>query len=195
MAEVKILISGYAKPTGHETFKASPSTVLINDSGKLILVDPGANEKKLIEALEKEGLKPVDIDIIFLTHYHLDHLLNIRLFPDKDIYDSGTIYRGDEELEFFGKIPGTDVAVIETPGHAHEHASLLVNTTEGVMCVAGDLWWWQDNEKQITDKKSLLNLKDPFVKDKKALLESRKKILKMADFVIPGHGKMFKIDR
>jgi hypothetical protein len=31
--------------------------------------------------------------------------------------------------------------------------------------------------------------------DEKALKESRKKILEIADYIIPGHGKMFKVKR
>lgn len=193
MTEIKLLIQGYARPTGNGAYKASPATVLIKDSEKLILVDPGANKKKLLDALEKESLRPKDISIIFLTHYHPDHILNIRLFPDTDIYDGNTIYRNDEEIEFSGKVPGTDILIIPTPGHAHEHASLLAKTVEGTVCIAGDLWWWPDDEKQKTDRKSLLSLKDPYAKDKKALLNSRKKILSQADFIIPGHGKMFQI--
>jgi len=33
------------------------------------------------------------------------------------------------------------------------------------------------------------------MKDRDALKKSRKKILEMADFVIPGHGKGFRVDR
>ena len=192
MTEVKVLIEGYAKSTGGVEF-ASPTTVLIKDSGKLILVDPGANKKKLLDALKKEGLRPGDIDLIFLTHYHPDHVLNIRLFPDKDILDGGTIYRDDKEIEFSERIPGTKVKMIPTPGHAFEHVSLLVETDKGKVCIAGDLWWWEDG-KQKNDT-NLLKTKDPYVKDAKALLKSRKTILKMADWIIPGHGKMFKVKR
>ena len=192
MAEVKVLIEGYAKSTGGKEFRASPTTTLIKDSGKLILVDPGANRQKLLDALKRENLRPKNIDMIFLTHYHIDHLINIRLFPNKDILDNGTIYRDDEEIGFSKKIPGTSIKIIPTPGHAFEHVSLLVETNKGKMCIAGDLWWWEDG-KQKTDKKSLLNAKDIFVKDKKALLKSRKKILEIADYIIPGHGKMFEV--
>ena len=195
MAEVKVLVEGYAKPTGGGSYKASPATVLIKDSKKLILVDPGTNKIKLIAALKKEGIKLNDIDIIFLTHYHIDHLLNIRLFPNKDVYADCTIYRDDKEIEFGDKIPGTNILVIPTPGHAHEHVSLLADTIKGKICVAGDLWWWRDGVKQKLDRKSLLNLQDPFVKDKKALLASRKKILSLADYIIPGHGNMFKVQK
>ena len=49
------------------------------------------------------------------------------------------------------------------------------------------------NEKQQTDKESLLNLNDPYMKDKDALHKSREKILKIAAYIVPGHGKPFKI--
>jgi len=190
MAEVKILVEGYAKPTGNDEFKASPTTTLIKDSGKLIIVDPGANKQKLLKALRKENLKPKDIDFIILTHYHPDHVLNIRLFPDKDILDGTTVYRDDEEFEITKKMIGNNIKIIPTPGHAFEHISLIVNTSNGKICIAGDLWWWEDGKQKINN---LLNTKDVFVKDKKALLNSRKKILKIADYIIPGHGKIFKV--
>lgn len=193
MAKLKVLVEGYARETkGH--FEATCTTVLIEDSGKKIIVDPGCNKKLLLKALKKERLNPKDIDLIFLTHYHLDHLLNIKLFPGKDILDGDTIYRDDKEFSFQGKIPKTNIEVIKTPGHAHEHTTLLVKTEKGVIAIAEDLFWWVDG-KQKTDKKSLLSLKDPFVKDEKALLKSRKIIIKKADFIIPGHGKIFKVEK
>ena len=189
---VKILIAGYARPV-KGGYLASPSTVLIKDSGKLILVDPGVNAKLLLKALTKEKLRPNDIDLIFLTHYHPDHILNVKLFPKVDVYDGNTIYRGDKEIFFKDKIPGTNIKVIATPGHAYEHASLLVETKEGIYAVAGDVFWWEDGREPKISKQSLLNLKDEFAKDKKALRQSRLKLLKMADYIIPGHGKKFKV--
>ncbi|MFA5745943.1 MAG: MBL fold metallo-hydrolase [archaeon] len=193
MSTVKILVEGYAHE-GKDCYEATCSTVLIEDSGKRIIVDPGCNEKLLLNALKKEKLTPKDIDLIFLTHYHIDHLLNIRLFPGIDILDGDIIYRGDKEFSFKKKIPGTNIEVIETPGHAHEQVTLLVKTEKGIIAIAEDLWWWEDG-KQKTDKKSLLSLKDPFVKNKQALLKSRKLILQKADYIIPGHGKMFKVEK
>jgi len=186
MSEIKTLIEGYAKEKNNIEI-ASSSTILIKDNNLKILVDPGCNRKLLLEALSKEGLKPQDIDLIFITHYHPDHILNIRLFPEKGILDGDIIYREDKLISFSGKIPGTNIKVIPTPGHAHEHACLLVETEKGKFVVAGDLWWWSEKEKQETDYKSLINHKDPYVKDEKALKESRKKIFKIADYIIPGH--------
>ena len=194
MAEVKILVEGYAREEEDVLF-ASPNTVLVRDSGKNILVDPGANKELLLKALEKENLETDDIDIIFITHYHLDHLLNIRLFPNHDIYDGDTIFSGDKEINFSEKIPETNVKIIETPGHAPEHTALLVETDEGNVVIAGDVFWWMNKWEQKTDKESLLSLKDPFVKNEDELRESRQKLLELADWIIPGHGKMFKVEK
>lgn len=194
MSEVKVLIEGYGKGSG-DNWIVSPSTVLIRDSGLNILVDPGTNKDMLLKALSGEGLEPDDIDLVFITHYHPDHVLNIRLFPDKDVLEGGMIHRGDKEIEFPGNIPKTNIKVIETPGHAHEHTSLLVETEKGKVAVAGDVFWWTDDEEQKTDTESLLKHEDPFVKDRKALMKSRKKLLEIADYIIPGHGKMFKVEK
>ncbi len=193
LAKVNVLVEGYARQKDGY-FEATCSTVLIEDGDKKILVDPGCNEELLLAALRKEGLSVADIDFIFLTHYHVDHWLNVRLFPKVDVLDGDIIYRQDKEYSFSNKLPGTEIEVVPTPGHAHEETTLLVNTDKGVIAVAEDLWWWMDG-LQKTDKKSLLLLKDPFVKDEKALLKSRKLILSKADYIIPGHGKMFKVEK
>jgi len=194
MAEIKVLVEGYASKK-KKGCPVSPSAVLIFDGDIKVLVDPGSNAKSLLEALRKEKIKPADIDIVFLTHYHLDHLLNIRLFPINDIYDGDTISRGDKIINYSGgKLPKTNIRIIKTPGHAYEHCSLLVQTAKGKIAVAGDVFWWWNEQKQKTDRKSLLKQKDPFVKNKLALSQSRKKLLALADYIIPGHGKMFKVE-
>ncbi|MFA5931594.1 MAG: MBL fold metallo-hydrolase [archaeon] len=193
MAEVIVLVEGYARSKG-DYYEASGSTVLIKDNGKKILVDPGCNEKLLLNALKKQKLSLKDIDCIFLSHYHVDHILNLRLFPKKDVLDGDIIYRGDKEYSFSKTIPGTTIEVIPTPGHAHEEVTLLVKTKKGVVAVAEDLWWWEEG-RQKTDLKSLLELKDSFVKNEEQLKKSRELILSKADWIIPGHGKMFKVPK
>jgi glyoxylase-like metal-dependent hydrolase (beta-lactamase superfamily II) len=160
-----------------------------------IIADPGSNKKLLLRKLSKERLRPGDIDLIFVTHYHLDHTLNIRLFQDCDVLDEDEINKDDRISEYSGKIPKTDIRVIPTPGHAHEHASLLVKTEKGNVIVAGDLFWWRTDEKQKTDYRSLIEKEDPYVKNKDEIKESRKKILGIADYIIPGHGRMFEVRR
>lgn len=80
------------------------------------------------------------------------------------------------------------------PDHAllagiFENAKILDGgTIQGKVLVAGDVFWWMDDEKQELD----INKSDPFTQNRKALLKSRQKVLKIADWIIPGHGKMFK---
>jgi len=192
MTKFKVLIEGYAKETP-DGWLASSTTALIEDGGKKIIVDPGINRKLLIRKLKAEGLTPDDIDVVFMTHYHPDHVFLASVFEKAVIYDGDTIYRNDEEKEFEGKLPGTNIEVIPTPGHAHEHAALLLNTNRGKVVVAADVFWWTDEEEQRVDNAEvLINKEDPFTKDEKALKESRKKVLEVADWIIPGHGEMFK---
>ncbi|MEK9153169.1 MAG: MBL fold metallo-hydrolase [Patescibacteria group bacterium] len=194
MAEIKVLVEGYASKKKKGS-PASSAAVLIFDGNIKVLVDPGSNAKALLEALRKEKIKPADIDIVFLTHYHLDHLLNIRLFPTNDIYDGDTISHVDKIISFSGgKLPKTNIKIIKTPGHAYEHCSLLAQTAKGKVAIAGDVFWWWNEQKKNYDRKKLLKQKDPFVKNKLALRQSRRKLLDLADYIIPGHGKMFKVE-
>ena len=55
------------------------------------------------------------------------------------------------------------------------------------------MFWWAEDEEQITDRKSLLEKKDALAVDNKALRKSRQDILAVADFIIPGHGKTFEV--
>jgi len=43
--------------------------------------------------------------------------------------------------------------------------------------------------------KSFEDEEDPYLKDKDALHNSREKILKIADYIVPGHGKPFKVSK
>jgi len=191
LAKLTILVEGYARD-GKDYFEASPTTVLVEDCGKRVLVDPGCNKELLVAAFKKENISMSEVDYIFLTHTHLDHFLNIRLFPKLDVLDGGTIFRGDKEYSFSKFLPGTKIEVVRTPGHSFEHVALLVWTDSGVVAIAGDVFWWVDGE-QKTDLKSLLTINDPYLHDSKELLKSRKLLLEKSDFIIPGHGKMFKV--
>lgn len=191
MTKVKVLTQGYAT-TLKKGWLASSTTTLIQDGKINIIVDPGKNRKRLLNALKREGLKPEDIDYVFMTHFHPDHNYLVGIFPKAKALDDELVYDKDQEYEHKGKIPGTRIEILSTPGHGQFHSSLVVPTEKGFIVVAGDVWWWKTGQKQKTDKESLLKHKDMFAKDKKALFKSRKKILGVADWIIPGHGRIFK---
>jgi glyoxylase-like metal-dependent hydrolase (beta-lactamase superfamily II) len=196
MAKIKILIEGYAREENDSEF-ASSTTVLIRKGNFNIIVDPGMNRQMLLDALEKENLSTGDINYVVLTHYHLDHSLLTGIFENAKVLDNGEIYSWEGKIESHGgKVPGTDIEIIKTPGHDMFHCSVLVQTEEfGKVAVVADVFWWRDSQQQKTDKESLMVHEDPYVKNKEQLTESRKKILEIADWIIPGHGKMFKVQK
>lgn len=193
MVQVKILVEGYAREyNGYE--KASSTAVLICSRGLNIIVDPGMDRKALLKGLIRQGLKPKDIDFVILTHTHPDHCLLTGIFENARVLDNDLTYSWNGIIsKHKGKIPGTEIKIISTSGHDLFHCSVLVKTKElGRVVIAGDVFWWRDNEKQKIDKGSLLKHKDPFMKSWQKLQTSRKKVLRIADYIIPGHGKMFK---
>jgi len=196
MPEIKVLIEGYAREEGDFEL-ASSTTTLIKDKDLNIIVDPGMNRKLLLESLEKENLKPEEINYVIVSHTHLDHCLLTGIFENATVLDNSDTFDFDSKIgEHEGKVPGTDIEIIKTPGHDQFHCSVLVNDDKlGKVVIASDVIWWQDNEEQKTDKDSIINHKDPYAKDEDKLRKSREKILKIADYIIPGHGKMFKVEK
>jgi len=78
MNKVYIKIEGYSRPGKNSTYIASPTICLINAGAKKILVDLGANEKKLISVLKKFKISKSDISFVYLSHYHPDHFLKLK---------------------------------------------------------------------------------------------------------------------
>lgn len=195
MAEVKVLIQGYAR-TKNNKEHASCSTILIKDKGINVIVDPGMNRKRLLESLKKEKMSTKNIDFVLLTHYHLDHSVLMGAFEKAVVVDNTSLYSQKGTIEDHkGKVPGTNIEIVKTPGHDPFHCSVIAKTKDGTIVVSGDIFWWSDDEKQDTDVDSLLSHEDPYEKNHEELIKSRKKIIALADWIIPGHGKMFKVKK
>jgi glyoxylase-like metal-dependent hydrolase (beta-lactamase superfamily II) len=195
LATIKVLIDGYAEKLDNG-WKVSSTTCLITSNDKKIITDPGCNREALLKALDEEGLTTGDIDYVFLSHCHPDHVLLASLFEKAKYvtFDDHLIYDKDVLLEYDKNVLGDDIEIIDTPGHVPEHLSLIVDTDNGKIAVAGDVIWWLDDEEQVL----YINQKDhsqALDMDMEALVESRKKLLKIADYIIPGHGKMFKVEK
>lgn len=191
MAKVKVLIEGHDKDIPDGVWYASSTTTLVQDKDLNIIVDPGINRKLLLERLSEEGLKPEDIDYVLITHWHVDHFLLLGVFSKAKFLDGTLLYDGDKAIKHKGIIPETEIKIISTPGHEIDDCSLIVPTREGTVAIVGDIFWWKSGEKQILD----INRKDSYAKNEKELIASRKKTLEIADFIVPGHGKMMKVKR
>lgn len=184
-ATAKIIKPGYFKWIGRNRCKASCNVTLIRDGKKNILVDTGApgEDKKLIAVLKKEKLKPKNIDMVIITHPHADHIGNNFLFPQALFVDSMGEFKGNNFKFLLAEAERKlteNVRITKTPGHALEDISIIVKTEKGIVAVIGDVFWKAGDNKLIQ------------VESPKKLKQSRKKILKIADWLIPGHGKMFK---
>lgn len=190
--EIKVLIEGYARElkTG---WRASCTTTLIKTGKNIILFDPGCNRKRLLAALKKEKVKPSEVNFVVLSHGHLDHSLLTGMFENARVISfESLLYDQDLMLEFEANILDKGIEIIKTPGHCSEHISLLVNTAKGKVAVAGDVFWWTEGAKQTVEVNKIDD-SHPVELNMKELIKSRKKLLKLADYIIPGHGKMFMV--
>jgi glyoxylase-like metal-dependent hydrolase (beta-lactamase superfamily II) len=189
---VKVLVQGYALKETSGRYKASSAAVLVFSEGKTVLIDPGLYPKELKAALDRENVNIDSIDIVTFSHSHQDHIRNYKLFDKSRVYDPFKQYKKIPEDLY---VPGTQIKVIPTPGHVDKHISFLVDTPDCRCAIAGDVFWWEDMEEQKTDKVSLIEHIDPLAEDMTLLQESRKKLLSMTDYIIPGHGGVFKVPR
>lgn len=64
------------------------TSALLSNGRHHIIVDTGLPHEahQLFSALERQGLKPEDVDTVINTHLHVDHVLNNSLFPSSAIY-------------------------------------------------------------------------------------------------------------
>ncbi len=188
MAEVKILVEGYTNADsvaegGEE--KSCPTITLVRDQDVIMVVDPGIleDQKILIDKLNEENLTIDDVNVVCITHSHIDHYRNIGMFPRTKtleywgLWDKNTVEDWKEQFT-------ENIRIVKTPGHNYDGLTLLVKTERGVVAICGDVFWKENFPED-----------DPYASDKEKLIESRKKILEIADWVIPGHGKMYKVQK
>jgi len=184
MAEVKVLIEGYTTAdtaiNGEE--KTCPTITLVRDGNLVIIVDPGVLESQqiLIDKLKEEGLSINDVNIVFITHSHLDHYRNIGMFANAKTLEYFGLWNGGS-VEDWDSHFTENIQIIKTPGHNYDSLTFLVKTDKGIIAICGDVFWKEGFPEN-----------DAYATDIEELMISRKKVLEMADWVIPGHGKMFK---
>lgn len=71
-----------------------------------------------MRALDEEGLTTGDIDYVFLSHRHPDHVFLACLFEKAKYvtFDDHLIYDKDILLEYDKNVLGDDIEIIDTPG-------------------------------------------------------------------------------
>ena len=187
-AEVKILVEGYTNAnevgeTGEE--KTCPTITLIKDGDLAMVVDPGILESQqiLVDALAKENLTVQDVNVVCITHSHIDHYRNIGMFPNAKTLEFFGLWNKNT-VEDWSERFTANIQILRTPGHDYTGITLLVNVKDGIVAICGDVFWKENYPENPKD--------DAYASDPEKLEESRKELLRTADWIIPGHGKMYK---
>jgi len=185
MATVKVLLVGYFKWIKKDICRASSTVTFIEDGKEKIIVDSGnaCDAKKIITALRKIKVRPEEITTVINTHSHSDHVGSNFIFRNARFVDGEGMYKDDEfnlgDIDNFSLTK--NIKIIKTPWHTLHDCSALVKTKEGIVAVAGDLFWKEAGEMSS------------FITDKKLYKKSQEKVLKNAQWIVPGHGEIFKI--
>lgn len=197
--EVHVVHEGYVGPIEGREFVpgATPdgarkvaSTITLVLGPEIVLVaDPGMTADdawdETLQKMRALGVRPRDVTHVFISHHHPDHITRLGLFPNAEIVDHWGLYESDvwsDHPDEFELAPG--IRVFQTPGHTHEDASLVVETPEGVYALT-HVWWMPGYEPAV----------DPLAEEPETLEASRQKILRLADWIVPGHGAVFENTR
>lgn len=194
VASVVVLKPGYARWEGYASQRACGTITLVR-SHKNCIVDLGipADKTLILKQLKAQHLSPTDIDFVILTHSDVDHIGNMNLFPDATFIGGNDVIEGDHFKEFFKEkyVVDENVSVVHTPGHDNRSISVLVKTAEGLVAITGDLFEYNKDWLTVDTSKAW----EPWSQDKDLQNKSRAKIWKLADYIVPGHGDMFAVDK
>jgi glyoxylase-like metal-dependent hydrolase (beta-lactamase superfamily II) len=208
MATITQILQGFSLGTSQGNL-AFCGISLIEGGSKRILVDvahPG-RRSLLVAKLAERGLTPDDIDYVFLTHAHWDHMLNIDLFP------KAKVLMNDVERQYIKKIDSHDwatmsyassviesmqaqsvsdgeeiddgVTMLATPGHSRGSAALLVRGDDGTSAICGDAF---PNTLSIVSGMPRLVFGDP-----DAARRSIVTLMERATTFYPGHDRAFRL--
>ncbi len=186
------------------------TVTLVETDGKKILIDTSWEGRKdyyspvpdeqnrLVMELKYFGLQPVDIDEIFITHWHGDHWENIYLFPQAKVYYAGCTPSfvtqnleptsvDNETIKLKeGDVWHTGLEIIDTHGHTDHDHSVVIRYKKKIFVAAGDsiVSKMYYHTETFFPNKRLEKFHDEHV-------ASFKKIIEKADFIIPGHDGPF----
>jgi N-acyl homoserine lactone hydrolase len=210
MASVDILMQGFPGWSPTHGRLAWPSLCLIRSEGKNVLFDTGhlGAHPILLERLAERGVGRAAVDMLLISHSHWDHSVGYPLFPNAEVVI------GRRELEWALSVaPGENLSIppflmqhlaedprlrtvedntevlsgvtmIDTPGHTPGHMSVVVSTAEGTMVLAQDA---------VKNRAEFLSRAVDQSMDSAASVASIERIAGIADVVVPGHDRAFRV--
>jgi len=193
--EITVLFPGHSVATD-DTMAANCSCTLLKGPQTCIVDTRTAwDGKQILEALKKCDVSPDDINFVICTHGHSDHIGCNYLFQNaihivgfsisfKDKYYLSPNFSTGEEY-----IINDQIKVIPTPGHTLQDVTVILKRNETVYAMTGDLF---ENEQDLQNESIWINAGSDSVELQR---KHRSHILSIADFIVPGHGPMFKIPK
>ncbi|XP_014673798.1 PREDICTED: metallo-beta-lactamase domain-containing protein 1-like [Priapulus caudatus] len=191
---VHVLKPGYSEFDG-DSLRADGTITLLKGRHN-IMVDCGSpwDEDIILTELEKHKILPNGINFMVCTHGHTDHAGNLNLFQQAVHINGDSICKEDcyTTLPFLlGKrffLDDEHIEIIKTPGHTSNDISVIVRDVKdfGTIVIAGDLF---EKEGDI-ENPTLWMMASENVDTQRV---NRVKVLKIADYIVPGHGQMFKV--
>jgi glyoxylase-like metal-dependent hydrolase (beta-lactamase superfamily II) len=174
--------------------KPTATCTLLQAGGKRLLVDPSPDPDLLEPQLFAcTGLRPADVDAVFVTHWHGDHRFGLALLKsqpwlmaEKGIVEWKQQRPEDADLSdrftpAEGRLP-EGISLFYSPGHTHGHCSLLADTQWGPLIVSGDAVMTPEFFEAEEGYHNSL--------DFERAAETIRVIKQIAKLVIPGHGNV-----
>ena len=178
-ARLDVLVEGYARLP-----HVAGTVSLVRDADRVVVVDPGmvADRDLILRPLRELGVRPEDVTDVVLSHHHLDHNLNVALFPVVPVHDFQSVIEGDvfTRRDVDGVQLTPSIRLLATPGHTPQDLTTLVGTADDVAALT-HLWWTADGPAD-----------DPYTPDRELLRRQRERVLDLATLVVPGHGAPFR---
>ena len=166
-------------------------TVISGDNFHII-VDPSlADEAAMTNELKRRtGLIPDDIDVVFITHQHGDHVAGIKHFQKARWIAGSDVATGlnksgqfPKHFEPAGSSLFEAIDIIPTPGHTPDHQSLRFDNNGLSIVIAGEsvatFDFWNDRAMYYN------------VMDMAESKRSMDKIDSLSDIIVPGHDNCF----
>jgi glyoxylase-like metal-dependent hydrolase (beta-lactamase superfamily II) len=178
-ARLDILVEGYVRMP-----HVAGTVSLIRDADRVVIVDPGmvADRELILRPLRDLGVRPVDVTDVVVSHHHLDHTVNIALFPAGPVHDFQSVLEGDvfTRRDAEGTQITPSIRLHATPGHTPQDITTLVGTADDVVALT-HLWWTGEGPAD-----------DPYSLDRDELRQQRERVLDLATLIVPGHGAPFR---
>lgn len=113
---------------------ATISTFLVQADGKNLLFDAGlgAPDSRLLPALQSLQLSPDNIQYIFLTHFHGDHIGGLLTPSGEAVFKKAQVYASKAEYDGWMKMPKTQRAQVEQLRAAYGNRLHLFGYTDAL---------------------------------------------------------------